>query len=680
MTTVRELVIQQLSTSRFSNHQINELFESIDKRLVLNLSATQLSADHLRLLKLGFGYRPLPVRDPQENNIERCVDDVVTKLGRTLRVALDDQDNTRTWRPILSTVGALPPSADTTGHSNTELQRSFGRVYKRFSAAMRQTNVDPLCDCDVVTAKHLTRFKQQLTVEFHRADGPLPRNLDSGLVTALRQLQSLVDERRIIIRKADKSRQICVLEPAKYDQAVLRMLSDTSAYSPTPFNMKNKCAALIKQCVNKFASMKILTDKQAKALLLYTDMPSTRYFYGLPKTHKAPAKWTDGMPPLRPICPDIRTETSSAGCFLAQYLSPLLVSIKSYLKNSYALKDRLTSMKPLGPEAVLLTSDVDSLYPSIPIGLALHRVVRKLNNKAPEFQLVTELLRIQLAHNYFMFQDKAFKQIKGLPMGKAWAPVVASIYMEEWECSLWRVLGFEPVLYVRYIDDIFAVFENIYEAQKFVEAAAVHDTHIRLSDTNIGRSVHFLDLRISITDFGRFETSLYRKESDLIVLIHQQSAQCRGIKEGVILCQLRRMMRLHTDFIEAGRCMHTFIKLMVKFRGLTTRRARFIWQRFLRSIRTGSTHIGRCLRDPGQHMQLPTNQGRPAHDNTTTTDRPTFKQSFRVAIPPGVQWRRINSLLDVLHDHLSGPQRHVVNNVRLHNMQSLPMGITLFKR
>jgi hypothetical protein len=676
MTTVRELVIQQLSTSRLSNYQINELCESIDKRLVLNLSATLLTANQLRLLKLGFGYRPLPVRRLTENNVERCVDDVVSKLGRTLRMALDDQDNTRTWRPMHATVGTSSRIVNTTGRSNAEFQRCFGRVYKRFSAALHQPNADPLCDCDVATAQHLTRFKQQLGVEFHRADGPLPHNLDSGLVTALRQLQALVEERRIIIRKADKSRQICVLEPAKYDQAVLGMLSDTSSYLPTPFNMNNKCAALIKQCVNKFASMKILTDKQAKALLVYTDRPATRYFYGLPKTHKPPAKWTNGMPPLRPICPDIRTETASAGCFLAQYFNPLLLSIPSYLKNSYALKDRLSNINRLGPEAILLTSDVDSLYPSIPIGPALHRVIRKLNNKAPEFQLVTELLRIQLAHNYFMFQGKAFKQIKGLPMGKAWAPVVASIYMEEWESSLWRVLGFEPILYVRYIDDIFAVFNNAYEAHKFVEAAAVHDTHIRLSETNIGRSVHFLDLRISINDFGRFETSLYRKESDLIVLIHQQSSQCRGIKEGVILGQLRRLMRLHTDFTEAGRCMHIFIKLMVKFRGLTTRRARFIWHKFLRSIRTGATDVGRCLRGSDQHTI-----SRPAdNDNTTTILRPTFQQGLRVAIPPGVQWRHVNSLLSVLQDHLSGPQRYVLRNVRLHNVQSLPMGIELFKR
>ena len=201
----------------------------------------------------------------------------------------------------------------------------------------------------------------------------------------------------------------------KYDEAVMAQLSDTSAYEPIPFNMNHKCAALIKQCVGKFLKKKLLTNKQAETLLLHTDKPSTRYFYGLPKTHKPAAKWTNGMPPLRPICPDLRTETTATGCFIAQYLRPFMSSIKSYCKDSFTLKDRLLETPLLGPDTVLLTSDVDSLYPSIPIRQALHRVVRKLNNKAPEFQLVVELLRIQLAHNYFCFQDKSFHQVRGLP-------------------------------------------------------------------------------------------------------------------------------------------------------------------------------------------------------------------------------------------------------------------------
>jgi hypothetical protein len=496
-------------------------------------------------------------------------------------------------------------------------------------------------------------------------DRLFPNNLDPALIAAFRHLKELVNSRQVVIRKADKSRQICVLDPQKYDVAVRAQLSDAATYLPTTFNMKHKCAALIIRCVRQFVNKALLTDKHAKTLLQYTDKPASRHFYGLPKTHKPASKWTGGMPPLRPICPDIRTETAVTGCFIAQYLNPQLESIKSYFKNSYVLKDRLLQTACLPPTTILLIADVDSLYPSIPIQPALHRVVRRLNNKAPEFQLLVELLRIQLAHNYFEFQGQFYKQIKGLPMGKAWAPVVASIYMDEWESSLWRVLGFEPIIYVRYIDDIFAVFNNKDDAEAFVRAASVHDQNIRLSEISMGSSVHFLDLQISINHFGRFETSLYRKESDLIVLLHQRSAHSRSVKDGVILSQLQRFLRLHTNYTEAGRCMLIFTKLMIRLRGLSPRRARRLWSTFLNKIRSGAIDVG-CFR--AGHIC----------DNVHG-DSPQHEYAVRVPIPPAVRRRRICALLDNLRDHFCGPQRDALHNIRLDDMRTVPIGVSLYR-
>ena len=161
-------------------------------------------------------------------------------------------------------------------------------------------------------------------------------------------------------------------------------------------------------------------------------------------------------------------------------------------------------------------------------------------------------------------------------MGQAWAQVVACPYMDDRECSLWNVLGFEPIIYVRYIDDIFAVFKNRAVAEKFLTTANLHDSDIKLSDTNIGRSVHFLDLKISLNAFRHIESSIYRKDSDLVVLLHRHSAHQPSTKDGVIVSQLCRILRLHTNYTEAERCMHTFMWLIVRLRGLRSRRARLL--------------------------------------------------------------------------------------------------------
>jgi hypothetical protein len=656
MEVARELVIQQLSNARVDNTELYRLCNTIDNRLVLNLSSTNLSENELRLLKLGVGFRPVRFRQLQEADIVQAAESAVAKLGRTIRATLYSTDERLHPAPRPNTA---------TNVNNAELHACLSRVHRRFSSAANTEESDELSDVDVVAAHHLKRFKDNLILEYRNGDERFPNNLDPSLMGAFQRLKQLVNSRQIVIRKADKSRQICVLEPEKYDQAVKSQLSDTTSYLPTAFNMKNKCAALLIQCVREFAKKKLLTDREAKTLLQYTDKPASRCFYGLPKTHKPTIKWTGGMPPLRPICPDIRTETAATGCFIAQYLSPQLDSIKSYIKNSYVLKDLLLRTNSLGPQTVMLTADVESLYPSIPIQPALHRVVRRLNNKAPEFQLIVQLLRIQLAHNYFEFQGQSYQQIKGLPMGKAWAPVVASIYMDEWERSLWEILGFEPAVYVRYIDDIFAVFNNKHDADRFVEAALHHDRHIKLVDVTIHTSVHFLDLQISVNSLGDFETSLYRKESDLIVLLHQQSDHRRCIKDGVILSQLQRFMRLHTNYTEAGRCMRIFMKMMVRLRGLSPRRARRLWGTFLNKIRTGTINIGRY---------------HPAHfTDIAARQLPGRQHAVCVTIPPAVRRRRIFALLDNLRDHLSGPQRQALRTVRLDNMRSTPIGVLLYR-
>jgi hypothetical protein len=326
------------------------------------------------------------------------------------------------------------------------------------------------------------------------------------------------------------------------------------------------------------------------------------------------------------------------------------------------------TLPQLGPDTVLLTSDVDSLYPSIPIQPALHRVVRKLNNKAPEFQLVVELLRIQLAHNYFAFQDKSFHQIRGLPMGKAWAPVVACVYMDDWECSLWNVLGFEPIIYVRYIDDIFAVFKNSADAEKFLTTANLHDSNIKLSDTNIGRSVHFLDLQISLNAFGRIETSIYRKDSDLVVLLHHHSAHQASIKDGVILSQLCRILRLHTNYTEAGRCMHIFMWLMVRLRGLRSRRARLLWSTFANKIRSGAIRLGRKPAGTVEDLQ--------EHESRMRR----FCHSVRIPVPPTVRRKRVHRLLDDFLNQLNAQQRAGIRNIIIHNTTPPPLGLMLFRR
>ena len=62
------------------------------------------------------------------------------------------------------------------------------------------------------------------------------------------------------------------------------------------------------------------------------------------------------------------------GKLIAYFLSPLMQSIASYLKNSYDLVSLFVKIPPLPEGAVLLVADIDNLYPNIPIREAFDRV------------------------------------------------------------------------------------------------------------------------------------------------------------------------------------------------------------------------------------------------------------------------------------------------------------------
>jgi hypothetical protein len=684
----RQWVVHQLASAVISTDDFELLCNSIDERLLINLSNITLTSAQVELLKLGYGFRPSVSCNRGQNGCRPAVEHIIKKVAMALHSYMEQDGSSVFGRYNTQHRGSGSSADPSAEHSRkVRFQTCFRGVYRRFSEYFSDMAIAQL---DTVSYYHLNRMRGRLACEFENADRHFPRNLSATQTAALRQLQLLVRTRQIIVRKADKSRQICILDTTKYDHAVMAQLADTNSYRPIPFNLNSKCAALIKQCVKKFVKRALLTEKQAEFLLQHTDKPAIRRFYGLPKTHKPLSKWTDGMPPLRPICPDLRTETSVTGCFIAQYLNPLLLSIQSYIKNSYELKQRLLDIGRLYPDAVLLTSDVDSLYPSIPIGPALHRVVQKLDTKAPEFQFIVELLRIQLTHNYFSFNDKTFQQIKGLPMGKAWAPAVASIYMDNWECTLWRKLGFIPIFYVRYIDDLFAIFKTRADAETFVHTAAGHDVHIKLSDTNIGQSVHFLDLQVTIGESGRLNTRLYRKESDLVVLLHRRSAHCARIKDGVIISQMCRFLRLHTDYAEAGRCIKTFIMLMRRFRGLSSTRARALWNKFRHGILSGCIRVTpNDTRTPTAvddlDRRLTTNAGRRPPVLSFDTLRPNnqrghaYARTVRIAVPADVRWKRIRLLVDELRDQLSAPQQYALRNVQICDEPTTPLGIALFR-
>jgi hypothetical protein len=434
-------------------------------------------------------------------------------------------------------------------------------------------------------------------------------NISSAEGVAMRKLRNLIRSKKIVIRKADKCRQIVVCDYEQYRRAVLRLLEDHNNYERIVYNGNMRSAALLIQVVRKYESY---LGKNLSALLLSNARkPNVRAFYGLPKTHKPRDKWVDSFPPLRPICPDVDTETAASGRYIAKFLQPYFEQIPSYLRNSFQLVPMLNELRNLPAAATFMVADVDSLYPNIPVQDAFESVQRLLRADtqadAQQVELVLDLLKVHLENNCFSFDNTFYKQTRGIPMGRAWAPAVASIYMSEWDEKFLNVLPRKPVIYRRYIDDIFCLF---LEREYAVMANSLIDNinpNIRAGDRSLGNDVHFLDLRLRIipttlrslspfelatssADHGftcavsgptRVHISLYRKDADLMCLLHHGSAHTRSLKLNVLFSQLVRIFRLSNDHMPAGWHMRQLVDTQIRFRCLSIRDSRSVWLRFL---------------------------------------------------------------------------------------------------
>lgn len=135
--------------------------------------------------------------------------------------------------------------------------------------------------------------------------------------------------------------------------------------------------------------------------------------YGLPKIHKQNY-------PLRPIISTINSPTHFLSKLIDSDLTKCLNRPKSYIKNSFVLKEKLTDIFiPQG--YILLSLDVTSLFANIPVDLVLKSIDRWFHSihgvsKIP-FTVIVDTIKFLFEHTYCQFNNTIYKQIFGTPIG-----------------------------------------------------------------------------------------------------------------------------------------------------------------------------------------------------------------------------------------------------------------------
>ena len=110
------------------------------------------------------------------------------------------------------------------------------------------------------------------------------------------------------------------------------------------------------------------------------------------------------------------------------------------------------------PEGASLCIMDVGLYPSIPHGEGLEAIRGALDRRTvPEVatETIVELASLVLENNYFEFNDMVFRQKLGTAIGTKFAPAYVNLFMNRLEERLLDSWDKKPLIWMRYIDDIF---------------------------------------------------------------------------------------------------------------------------------------------------------------------------------------------------------------------------------
>ena len=143
--------------------------------------------------------------------------------------------------------------------------------------------------------------------------------------------------------------------------------------------------------------------------------------------------------PLRPIVSSIGAVSYETSKELVRILKPLVGKSPYQAQNTRDFIQQVQGIK-LQKDQCIMSYDVKALFTSVPIQLDID-IIRKLLEEDGELlqrtnisvNHIISLLEFCLRSTYFTFQGRFYEQQEGAAMGSPISPIVANLYVEDFE-------------------------------------------------------------------------------------------------------------------------------------------------------------------------------------------------------------------------------------------------------
>ena len=500
---------------------------NIDPGSVINLSSSHLTDAMLTVLSKGLNFCPTP-GEPDVSQLRLDLDTFHVQLKRKSFFAkqsiLDNQ-----------------PTLDFSLPSSTQTEEPDGPF-----AHQQFKNPSSWCPPAPLNLEAMVIVNEQLLNDY-TPRAPLNHNLTKAEKEAIKLLN---DNPNIVIKAADKGSAVVVQNREDYIREGLRQLSDERFYIETPTDLTQKHNKEVHDLVRQLETNDEIGPKCADYLTI--TQPRTPQLYLLPKIHKKTSPV-----PGRPIVSANSSPTERISQLVDHFLQPLVTSTKSYVKDTTDFLNKIESVSDIVPGTILCTVDVTSLYTNIPNQEGISACRKHLNayRQSPECQdhslhseSLMQLLENVLTKNNFDFNNKHYLQVGGTAMGTRVAPSFANLFMAEFEEQYVYSYPTKASLWLRYIDDIFLIWEHGQDALDtfLVHLNSCHDT-IKFTAEFSYSAVNFLDTTVHVNNDGCLYTDLYCKPTDAHNYLSFDSAHPEHTKKSLPYSQLLRVRRICTN-------------------------------------------------------------------------------------------------------------------------------------
>ena len=258
--------------------------------------------------------------------------------------------------------------------------------------------------------------------------------------------------------------------------------------------------------------------------------------YGMCKVHK------EGYP-LRPVISMINTAEYKLAKWLDSYIKPNIPTQYSVASTSEFLNG-LNDMAFSGDDR-MVSFDVVSLFTNIPLSETIDFIVNAVYEEnsrrlPPVPKLVFKRLLEIATGGMFMYRSNIYRQVDGVAMGNPLGPSLANFFLGHIENqSVFSNLNICPKMYMRYVDDIFAVFPQNINIQPFLtHLNSLHkNLEFTVEEAKVDCPFSFLNVSLSLNE-GNLETWVFQKKTDTKVILNYNAKVPNSWKQGLIRCLL----------------------------------------------------------------------------------------------------------------------------------------------